>query len=167
MALQHLKNGKAPGEDGITAELLKAGGRPVLEVLQKLFNSVLHGGITLEAWSRSAVVLFFKKGDNVLLKNYRPISLLSRVYVLFSRVITNRLARRLDDFQPPEQAGFRKCFSTIDHIPFGKLYRSPKSTICHYVWRMWTMRKPLIPSKFGRCCSPFSGAKLTVGISKC
>ncbi|CAK1594488.1 unnamed protein product [Parnassius mnemosyne] len=81
MALQHLKNGKAPGEDGITAELLKAGGRPVLEVLQKLFNSVLH--ITPEAWSRSAVVLFFKKGDNALLKNYRPISLLSRVYVLF------------------------------------------------------------------------------------
>ncbi|CAK1590319.1 unnamed protein product [Parnassius mnemosyne] len=116
MALQHLKNGKAPGEDGITAELLKAGGRPVLEVLQKLFNSVLHGGITPEAWSRSAVVLFFKKGDNALLKNYRPISLLSRVYVLFSRVITNRLARRLDDFQPPEQAGFRKGFSTIDHI---------------------------------------------------
>ncbi|CAK1600454.1 unnamed protein product [Parnassius mnemosyne] len=116
MALQHLKNCKAPGEDGITAELLKAGGKPVLEVLQKLFNSVLHGGITPEAWSRSAVVLFFKKGDNALLKNCRPISLLSRVYVLFSRVITNRLARRLDDFQPPEQAGFRKGFSTIDHI---------------------------------------------------
>ncbi|CAG4942909.1 unnamed protein product [Parnassius apollo] len=116
MALHHLKNSKAPGEDGITAELLKAGEKPVLEVLRKLFNSVLHGGTTPEAWSRSAVILFFKKGDNALLKNYRPISLLSRVYMLFSRVITNRLARRLDDFQPPEQAGFRKGFSTIDHI---------------------------------------------------
>ena len=62
------------------------------------------------------VVLFFKKGDNALLKNYRPISLLSHVYKLFSRVITNRLARRFDDFQPPEQAGFRKGFSTVDHI---------------------------------------------------
>ncbi|KAI8438500.1 hypothetical protein MSG28_010984 [Choristoneura fumiferana] len=32
------------------------------------------------------------------------------------RVITNRLTRRLDDFQPPEQAGFRKGYSTVDHI---------------------------------------------------
>ncbi|CAK1600548.1 unnamed protein product [Parnassius mnemosyne] len=83
MARQHLKNGKSPGEYGITAELLKAGGKPVPEVLQKLFNSDIHGGTTPEAWSRGAVVLFCKKGDNALLMNYRPISLLSRVYVLF------------------------------------------------------------------------------------
>lgn len=51
-----------------------------------------------------------------MLKNYRPISLLSHVYKLFSRVITNRLARRFDEFQPPEQAGFRSGYGTIDHI---------------------------------------------------
>ncbi|PZC74016.1 hypothetical protein B5X24_HaOG208430 [Helicoverpa armigera] len=73
-------------------------------------------GKTPQAWSRGGVVLFFKKGDNCLLKNYRPITLLSHVYKLFSRVITNRLEHRLDDFQPPEQAGFRRGFSTIDHI---------------------------------------------------
>jgi exonuclease III len=116
MALRQLKNNKAPGEDGITAELLKAGGKPVLKALQKLFNSVILEGKTPKAWHRGVVVLFFKKGDKTLLKNYRPISLLSHVYKLFSRVITNRLARRFDDFQPPEQAGFRKGFSTIDHI---------------------------------------------------
>ncbi|KAL0879947.1 hypothetical protein ABMA27_002461 [Loxostege sticticalis] len=71
MALKQLKNNKAPGEDGITSELLQAGGTPVLKVLQKLFNSVLLEGITPEAWNRSVVVLFFKKGDNTLLKNYR------------------------------------------------------------------------------------------------
>ncbi|RVE54716.1 hypothetical protein evm_000483 [Chilo suppressalis] len=98
IALGQLKNGKAPGEDGVTTKLLKAEGR------------------TPEAWSRSVVVLFFKKGDKTLLKNYRPISLLSHVYKLFSRVIANRLARRFDDFQPPEQAGFRSGYGTIDHI---------------------------------------------------
>lgn len=116
MALKQLKNNKAPGDDGVTSELLKAGGKPILRSLQKLFNSVIHEGKPPQAWNRSVVVLFFKKGDKALLKNYRPISLLSHVYKLFSRVITNRLARRFDDFQPPEQAGFRKGFSTIDHI---------------------------------------------------
>jgi hypothetical protein len=116
MALKQLKNNKAAGDDGITTELLRAGGTPVLKVLQKLFNSVILEGRTPKTWNRSDVVLFFKKGDKTLLKNYRPISLLSHIYKLFSRVITNRLARRFDDFQPPEQAGFRKGFSTIDHI---------------------------------------------------
>lgn len=115
-ALGQLKNGKAPGEDGVTTELLKAAGKPVLKELRRIFNSVLFSGRTPKAWHRSLVILFFKKGDKTLLKNYRPISLLSHVYKLFSRVISNRLTRRLDEAQPAEQAGFRRGYGTIDHI---------------------------------------------------
>ncbi|KAJ8725102.1 hypothetical protein PYW07_016060 [Mythimna separata] len=117
MALKQLKNHMALGEDGIMVELLKVGRKPILKALQKLFDSVIREGKTPQAWNRGVVVLFCKKGDNALLKNYRHISFLSHVYKLFSRVITNRLARRFDDFQPPEQAGFRKGFSTntVDH----------------------------------------------------
>jgi hypothetical protein len=57
-----------------------------------------------------------KKDDKTLLKNYRPISLLRHIYKWISRVNRNRFARRLDDFQPPEQAGFQKRYSTLDHI---------------------------------------------------
>ncbi|KAL0895220.1 hypothetical protein ABMA27_013658 [Loxostege sticticalis] len=115
-ALKQLQNGKAPGEDGITTELLKAGGTPMLKILKELFNSVISNGTTPKAWSESVAALFFKKGDKILLKNYRPIALLSHINKLFSRVLTNRLAARFDAFQPPEQAGFRKGFSTVDHI---------------------------------------------------
>lgn len=48
MALGQLRDGKAPGEDGITTELLKAGGAPILKELQKIYNSVLFRGKTLE-----------------------------------------------------------------------------------------------------------------------
>ncbi|VDO77196.1 unnamed protein product [Heligmosomoides polygyrus] len=67
-------------------------------------------------WKTSKAVLLYKKGDVHDIGNYRPICLLSVVYKLFSRVTLNRISRTLDEGQPREQAGFRRRFSTIDHI---------------------------------------------------
>ncbi|KAE9414444.1 hypothetical protein Angca_004433, partial [Angiostrongylus cantonensis] len=67
-------------------------------------------------WKTSKTVLLFKKGDLHDIGNYRPICLLSVVYKLFTRVILSRIDRTLDEGQPCEQAGFRKGFSTMDHI---------------------------------------------------
>lgn len=52
----------------------------------------------------------------MVINNYKPISLFSHVYKLFPRVISNPLARRFDEFQPPEEAAFEKGYSNIDHI---------------------------------------------------
>ena len=41
---------------------------------------------------------------------------LSQTYKTFTKVILNRIATQLDEQQPIEQVGFRKNFSTIDHI---------------------------------------------------
>ena len=57
------------------------------------------------------------------MKNYRPISLLSQVYEIFTKVITKRLERKLDENQTREQAGFRKNYSTMDHIQTINLLR--------------------------------------------
>ncbi|WKX90427.1 hypothetical protein Q1695_009352 [Nippostrongylus brasiliensis] len=48
------------------------------------------------------------------ISNYRPISLLSVAYKIFTRILLNRMERILDDNQPVEQAGFRKNFSCME-----------------------------------------------------
>ena len=62
------------------------------------------------------MVIFFKKGNRKDIKNYMPISLLSNMYKLFTKIITTRLEKKLDENQPGEQAGFRSKYSTTDHI---------------------------------------------------
>ena len=115
-ALRQMKNGKAPGEDQITAEMLKLGRRVIERTLTVLFNKCLEEGTIPTTWRNAEVILLFKKGDITNIENYRPISLLSHMYKLFTRILTNRMTTKLDFYQPVEQAGFRKGFSTMDHL---------------------------------------------------
>lgn len=115
-AISQLKNNRSPGPDGILAEMLKEGKEIILEALKHLFNQCLFKGEIPDDWNESVTVLLYKKGDRADLKNYRPISLLSQTYKLFMRIITNRLTSKLDSYQPVEQAGFRKGYSTADHL---------------------------------------------------
>ena len=38
------------------------------------------------------------------------------MYKLFTRIFQKRMERVLDESQPREQAGFRKGYSTVDHL---------------------------------------------------
>lgn len=111
-----MKNRKAPEEDHITSEMLKMADETTLKVMKILLNKCLVNGKTPKTWQNAEVILLFKKGDNTNIENYRSINLLSHLYKLFTKIITNRLTHKLDFYQPVEQAGFRIEFSTTDHI---------------------------------------------------
>ncbi|KAL0810788.1 hypothetical protein ABMA28_010105 [Loxostege sticticalis] len=115
-ALSKVKSGKTGGEDGIVPEMLKEGGESLIAELADLFNWCLSEGNIPKNWENAIVILLYKKGCKADLNNYRPISLLSQTYKLFSKILTNRVTRKLDFYQPREQAGFRQGYSTIDHI---------------------------------------------------
>ncbi len=115
-AIKSAKNRTAAGPDRIKSEHLKNLPSNVINTLARLFTRYLSECKVPSHWKTSKTVLLYKKGDPQDIGNYRPICLLSVVYKIFTRVILNRITGILDEGQPCEQAGFRKGFSTIDHI---------------------------------------------------
>ena len=115
-AISYLRNNKTPGEDGIINECLKWGNEELLKNITALYNTIVTSERIPQQWNTSTIILLHKKGNRDDLNNYRPISLLSNLYKVFMKILTNRLTRELDDNQPTEQAGFRKNYSTIDHL---------------------------------------------------
>ena len=84
--------------------------------MKTIFNEILESQEIPEAWREAKMIILHKKGERRDIKNYRPVSLLSHTYKLFSRAIQNRMEKVLDENQPREQAGFRKKYSTVDHL---------------------------------------------------
>ena len=114
--IQQLKRNKTPGEDNITPDVLKDASPSIRKILAKLYTECLRQNMIPKSWHRAIVMLLHKKGDQKDLANYRPISLLSALYKLLTKIITNRISRQLDENQPREQAGFRSGYSTMDHL---------------------------------------------------
>ncbi|XP_030025374.2 uncharacterized protein LOC115443910 [Manduca sexta] len=115
-AILSQKLDKAPGPDKITNEVLKGTLEELVPILTKIFNGILRSGYIPEQWEISHIILIHKKGQKDDIGNYRPISLTSNIYKIFSKIILDRISSTLDENQPKEQAGFRKNYSTIDHI---------------------------------------------------
>ena len=120
-AILKLKNNKSSGPDMILNEHIKSTYRlPAMrEIIIKLFNIVFDTGLIPADWSVGNIIPIYKqKGDVTDPVNYRPITLLSCMGKLFTCIINNRLQTYSEKYEKLSQcqAGFRKGFSTTDHI---------------------------------------------------
>lgn len=96
--------------------MLKHGAEIITPVLRYIFDQILLTYTVPNAWKTSTIILLHKKGNKEIINNYRPISLLSNMYKIFTTFLLNRIKTTLDEQQPREQAGFRKGYSTTDHL---------------------------------------------------
>jgi hypothetical protein len=85
------------------------------ELTIKALNRIIKSEEIHQQWQRSTIILVHKKGNRDL-NNYRPISLLSNLYKLFTKIPTNRLAKIMDQKQLPEQAVFHAKYSAVDRL---------------------------------------------------
>jgi hypothetical protein len=110
------KNNRTPGDDGLINECLKWGKEELTTTITTLLNRIIESEEIPQQWQRSTIILIHKKGNRDDLNNYRPISLLSNLYKLYTKTLTNRLAKIMDQNQPPEQANFHAKYCTVDHL---------------------------------------------------
>ena len=116
LALKNLKNNKAPGDDCILNEHIKASYNKMKHIYLKLFNIILIAGVFPEIWALGLIVpIFKKKGNKNDPGNYRGITLISCLGKFFNGILNNRLKKVGDLLLLENQAGFRPGYSTCDH----------------------------------------------------
>ena len=99
-AMEKIKNGKEAGKDQINIETLKAGDETIAKQLANLYTKCITERRIPKTWKEANMVIVFKKGNRKNIINYMPICLLSNMYKLFTKIITTRLEKKLDENQP-------------------------------------------------------------------
>ena len=94
--LRRLRNNKAPGEDGIPAEVYKAMPDVFALWMHRVFNAVLLNETYPADWGDVILLPFFKKGDKKLCSKYRGISLINVVAKGFAVLLLRRFQRDHD-----------------------------------------------------------------------
>ena len=115
-AIKSMKNGKAPGADGVTAEMLKIDEDETPKLLTEIFEEIWQEEELPQSWKLGLIVKLPKKGDLTNCNNWRGITLLSLTSKIFSKIIQNRLSKTMDGQIRNEQAGFRPGRSCSDQI---------------------------------------------------
>ncbi|XP_043064519.1 uncharacterized protein LOC122320475 [Drosophila ficusphila] len=115
-AIQRLKNNKAPGADGLSAELFKAGGDVLVGCMHQLICRIWLMENMPNDWNLSLICPILKKGDATQRTNYRGISLLPVAYKVLTSVLCEKLKPHAEALIGPYQCGFRPGKSTMDQI---------------------------------------------------
>lgn len=110
----NLKNKKSAGHDGTSAWVIRQLPDLFSRILTPLFNESLKQGIFPDLLKIAIIVPVYKSGEKNLVKNYRPISLLSTISKIFENCVHEKLNNYLEHikFYAPQQFGFLKSKST-------------------------------------------------------
>ena len=116
--IKTLDPNKASGPDTISHRMLKICPEKIAKPLQIIFNKSLEQGKYPSAWKIANVIAIFKRGDNSLPSNYRPISLISCVGKVMERVVYKHVYNHLQKYKLiyEYQSGFLPKNSTVHQL---------------------------------------------------
>ena len=112
--------GKSPGYDNISALLVKWSAHYIASLLVKLFNRFIELGKYPDILKIAKVTSLHKGGEQSIVDNYCPISVLTHFNKIFEKLIYVRLNGFVQkhDILVNSQYGFRKAHSTSHGINY-------------------------------------------------
>ena len=106
-SLKTLKNGRSPGIDGIPNEFYKVFWNDIKKYLIEAYTEAKEDCILSFTQRQGQISLIPKKNrDPLLLKNWRPLSLLNSDYKILAKTIANRIKPSLENIIHHDQTGF-------------------------------------------------------------
>jgi hypothetical protein len=116
-AIKRLPARKAPGPDGFTAEFLRSCWETVRSDFMAVFAQLYDlRGRGFNKLNQALLMLLPKRPDAHALGDYRPISLIHLVAKVFAKVLSLRLAPKLDDLVSKSQNAFISRRSLHDNF---------------------------------------------------
>ena len=111
--LRKIKNRKAAGLDEIPPEVWKT--RQFDDILLWHCNAVYNQN-PIDRWMKGCILLFPKKGDLGLAKNYRGTTLTSIAAKIYTVLLRNRIEPKIDNILRKNKNGFQRNRSTTSQI---------------------------------------------------
>ena len=111
---QSLNSKTSYGYDGISTKLLKQLEPILCAPITLIVNQSLNTGIFPDNLKQAKIIPIFKKEDNHIIENYRPISILPSISKIIERVVHNQIYTYFtqNNIFSDSQYGFRQYHST-------------------------------------------------------
>ena len=120
--IKHMPQDKATGPDGFNGLFMKKCWNIIKEDIYTLCFDFFNGNLSLEAINNSFITLIPKVHNPTSVNDFRPISLLSGVIKIITKLLANRLQEKIIPLIHTNQYGFIKSRTIQDCLAWAYEY---------------------------------------------
>ena len=115
-AMNSLRNNKAGGPDQIPVEMIKKGGKTLIDKVIKIVQNVFETGQVNQDFARSEIITLPKKNNTMKCEEHHTIALTSHTMKILLKVTANRIMPVLNKNINPLQYGFMPNRGTVEAV---------------------------------------------------
>ena len=135
---------KAPGPDGFTIAVFQDCWKVIKEDLVRVFAEFHRSGIINQSTNASFIVLLPKKSISKRISDYRPISLITSLYKIITKVLAGRLRGVVHETIHSTQGAFVQGRQILDAVLIAnKIVDEKKNQGRKELYSKLTLKRPM------------------------